>query len=154
MGKTATALTFLERGAVVRMPASYAPDPLAHAVVYRDTVLFDALLEAGIDMRTSANGETALTLASTRRHFDYVPPLIRAGADVNAVTTDGWTALTLQLWPVGRSRAPPDVPTIIHLLASGAVMDMGPGHARIDDPRARQGTTIMLRVVPEEDRRS
>jgi ankyrin repeat protein len=149
LGNSRTALLLLEHGAEANVAPRCDKDPLGSAVNYNNAVLFSALLEAGAVMRSFADGETALTLASHLGRDAFVPALIRAGADVNAVTNDGWTALTLQF--SGQRHVPPSPRTIIQLIAAGARMDMEPAVPRVDHAGPMQAIMIRLPEVPDAD---
>jgi len=69
---------------------------LADAVIEKDTIKINQLLQSGMDINTqhSTSGTTALMIASSYYYYDdIVEFLIRKGADVNLKDNDGKTAL-------------------------------------------------------------
>ncbi|MGB5530393.1 MAG: ankyrin repeat domain-containing protein, partial [Ignavibacteriaceae bacterium] len=67
-------------------------NPLADAVIKKDTVKIEQLLQSGVDINTQhpTSGTTALMIASSYYYYDeMVAYLIRKGADVNMKDNDG-----------------------------------------------------------------
>jgi len=78
-------------------------NPLADAVIEKDTMKIDQLLQEGTDINTQhpTSGTTVLMIASSYYYYDdMVEYLIRKGADVNLKDKEGKTAL---LWASSNS---------------------------------------------------
>jgi ankyrin repeat protein len=91
---------------------------LADAVIEKDTLKFEQLLQSGVDINTQhkTTGTTVLMIASSYYYYDdMVDFLIRNGADVNLKDKDGKTAL---LWAASNSLENAKV-----LLANAAKVD-------------------------------
>ena len=76
---------------------------LADAVINKDTVKINQLLQSGVDINTQhpTSGTTVLMIASSYYYYDeMVAYLIRKGADVNLRDNEGKTAL---LWAASNS---------------------------------------------------
>ena len=76
---------------------------LADAVINKDTVKINQLLQSGVDINTQhpTSGTTVLMIASSYYYYDeMVEYLIRKGADVNLRDNEGKTAL---LWAASNS---------------------------------------------------
>jgi uncharacterized protein len=76
---------------------------LADAVIKKDTVKIEQLLQFGVDINTQhpTSGTTVLMIASSYYYYDdMVDFLIRNGADVNIKDSEGKTAL---LWSASNS---------------------------------------------------
>ena len=94
-------------------------NPLADAVIKKDTVKIEQLLQSGVDINTQhpTSGTTALMIASSYYYYDeMVAYLIRKGADVNMKDNDGKTSL---LWAASNSLENAKV-----LLADGAKVNI------------------------------
>ena len=57
------------------------------------TAVVRSLLKAGADHRPNTAGQTPLFAAATGGHVDAAKVLVRAGAEVDAATSEGWTPL-------------------------------------------------------------
>ena len=79
----------IERGADVNAPSALGDAPLVPAVGKRNIELIKLLLDHGANPNSVIGTETALHLAVERGCFDCVKALVEAGADVNAVTSNG-----------------------------------------------------------------
>lgn len=91
---------------------------LADAVIEKDTVKINQLLQSGVDINTQhkTTGTTVLMIASSYYYYDdMVEFLLRNGADVNLKDKDGKTAL---LWAASNSLENAKV-----LLANAAKVD-------------------------------
>lgn len=78
-------------------------NPLADAVIEKDTMKIDQLLQEGTDINTQhpTSGTTVLMIASSYYYYDdMVEYLIRKGSDVNLKDKEGKTAL---LWASSNS---------------------------------------------------
>ena len=78
-------------------------NPLADAVIEKDTMKIDQLLQEGTDINTQhpTSGTTVLMIASSYYYYDdMVEYLIRKGADINLKDKEGKTAL---LWASSNS---------------------------------------------------
>lgn len=78
-------------------------DKLANAVVDKDLITLDSLLQTGIDVNITEEdrGATVLLIASSFKDYeDVVSYLISSGADVNFKGKDGRTPL---IWAAGNS---------------------------------------------------
>jgi ankyrin repeat protein len=76
---------------------------LADAVINKDTIKINQLLQSGVDINTQhpTSGTTVLMIASSYYYYDnIVDYLIRKGADVNLRDNEGKTAL---LWAASNS---------------------------------------------------
>ena len=76
---------------------------LADAVIEKDTIKINQLLQSGVDINTQhpITGTTVLMIASSYYYYDYIVEfLIRKGADVNLRDNEGKTAL---LWAASNS---------------------------------------------------
>src|SRR5205807_2422715 len=109
--------------------------PLMYAALYGDAALVTRLLGAGADPNTSnVAGATALMWALP--HTDRMQPLIAAGANVNARSQEGRTALLIASGIVGAESA------VRLLIDNGGTVtaaqsgDLAPLReaARVDDP--------------------
>ncbi|MBE0571895.1 MAG: ankyrin repeat domain-containing protein [Ignavibacteriaceae bacterium] len=90
-------------------------NPLADAVIKKDTVKIEQLLQSGVDINTQhpTSGTTALMIASSYYYYDdMVEYLIGKGANVNLKDKEGKTAL---LWASSNS-----LPNVKILVANGA----------------------------------
>jgi len=90
-------------------------DALAKAVIEKDTVKIERLLQSGVDINTQhpTSGTTVLMIASSYYYYDdMVGYLIRKGADVNLKDNEGKTAL---LWASNNS-----LPNVKILIENGA----------------------------------
>ena len=78
-------------------PKTIYPSPLGHAIDEDDVVIIETLLKKGANpnLRDSETGETLLMFAARFSTPQVVQALIEGGADVNARTKSGQTALTL-----------------------------------------------------------
>lgn len=88
---------------------------LADAVIKKDTVKIEQLLQSGIDINTQhpTSGTTVLMIASSYYYYDdMVEFLVRNGAEVNLKDSEGKTAL---LWAASNS-----LPNAKILVANGA----------------------------------
>jgi ankyrin repeat protein len=88
---------------------------LADAVIEKDTIKIEQLLQSGVDINTqhSTSGTTVLMIASSYYYYnDMVEFLIRNGADINLKDSEGKTAL---LWASSNS-----LPNAKILVANGA----------------------------------
>jgi ankyrin repeat protein len=66
---------------------------LMRAVMRNDTEKIAALIEAGVWLDETDEGETALHWAVSRQHTEIVTMLLDAGADPNVPDNDGYTPL-------------------------------------------------------------
>ena len=76
---------------------------LADAVIEKDTIKINQLLQSGVDINTQhpITGTTVLMIASSYYYYDYIVEfLIRKDADVNLRDNEGKTAL---LWAASNS---------------------------------------------------
>jgi ankyrin repeat protein len=89
----------LDRGADPTAPLIYGGTLLAHAIVKNDVATVTEFLRRGFDInvRTAALPYTPLMHAAACGSRGVLELLLEAGADVNAVATDGTTALSLAL---------------------------------------------------------
>jgi ankyrin repeat protein len=90
-------------------------NPLADAVIKKDTVKIEQLLQSGVDINTQhpTSGTTALMIASSYYYYDdMVEYLIGKGANVNLKDKEGKTDL---LWASSNS-----LPNVKILVANGA----------------------------------
>jgi cytochrome c len=87
--KLEAAKLLIERGADVNAPSKLGDAPLVPAVGKRNTELIKLLLNYGANPNSVIGTQTALHLAVERGCFDCVKALVEAGADVNAVTSNG-----------------------------------------------------------------
>jgi cytochrome c len=79
----------IERGADVNAPTAFGVAPLAPAVGKRNVELIKLLLDHGANPNSVVGTATVLHLAVERGCLDCVKALIGAGADVNALTSNG-----------------------------------------------------------------
>src|SRR5215208_3181323 len=79
----------IERGADVNAPTAFGVAPLAPAVGKRNVELIKLLLDHGANPNSVVGTATVLHLAVERGCLDCVKALVEAGADVNAVTSNG-----------------------------------------------------------------
>lgn len=83
----------LDHGADVNLAEEPGMTPLMHAVSRRRKAIAEALLAAGAAVNTTAGPTNALQIAASGNDLAFVRLLITHGADVNAQTIDGETAL-------------------------------------------------------------
>ena len=87
--KLEAAKLLIERGADVNAPSILGIAPLVPAVRRRNIELIKLLLDHGANPNSVLGTQTALHLAVQAGCFDCVKALVEAGADVNAVTSNG-----------------------------------------------------------------
>jgi ankyrin repeat protein len=107
-------------------------DALAKAVINKDSIKIDQLLQSGIDINTQhpTSGTTVLMIASSYYYYDdMVEYLISKGADVNLKDSEGKTAL---LWASSNSLENAKI-----LIANGA---------RVNEP-ANDGMTPFIQAT-------
>jgi len=94
-------------------------NPLADAVIKKDTAKIEQLLQTGVDVNTQhpTSGTTALMIASSYYYYDdIVEFLIRKGAKIDLQDSEGKTAL---LWAASNS-----LPNAKILIANGAKVNI------------------------------
>lgn len=86
LGHYAAAKLLIERGADVNAPTDYWGDPLMMAVKIGRVDLMELLLANGASPETTHKGEFAVHVAAKFGCLACVKALVKAGADVNAMT--------------------------------------------------------------------
>lgn len=98
-------------------PASTARSPLACAAFQGNLQLVQLLVDAAdsemLEKTDPKTGQTPLMLAARYGHHEIVAVLVSAGAQLNRVDSDGWTALKSASWGG-------HVECVKHLVESGA----------------------------------
>ena len=87
----------IERGADVNALSAFGVGPLGPAVGIRNIQLIKLLLDHGANPNSTIGTETVLHNAATAGCLDCVKALVEAGADVNAVTSDGQSRTPLHI---------------------------------------------------------
>lgn len=88
-GNAELARLLIDRGADVNLPVSWQRTPLYAANMGRHADIVKLLLDNGADPRQLAKGQTALHVAAEKGCLQCVVHLVEAGADVNALTSNG-----------------------------------------------------------------
>ena len=118
LGNVFAVVLFIEQGLDVNSADPYEMTALQHAALNGHAATVNALLERGadVDAREVVQGYNALILASAHGYADVVALLLAKGADRNAVTEDGYTALS---WAMERAKPGSGHGRVIHLLRAG-----------------------------------
>jgi cytochrome c len=87
----------IERGADVNALSAFGVGPLGPAVTNRNVELIKLLLNHGANPNSTIGAETVLHNAANNGCLDCVKALVEAGADVNAVTSDGQSRTPLHI---------------------------------------------------------
>jgi cytochrome c len=107
----------IERGADVNAPSGLGVGPLGAAVGKRNVELVKLLLDHGANPNSTIGTQTVLHLAVERGCFECVKALVEAGADVNAVTSNGLYRTPLHIAKLLKRNAMAD-----YLLAHGVII--------------------------------
>lgn len=103
----------LQAGADLRYRCPNNLDVVGAAVVHNSVQCMQFLIEQKMDIERDYNGYSALILAASMKHVEIAKMLIDAGANVNRISKEGKTALSL-------ARSTCYTPMINLLIAAGA----------------------------------
>jgi uncharacterized protein len=107
-------------------------------------LMIEALKTTSVDLPGENEGYTALMIASNYGFSDMVELLLKSGANVNAQTTGGMTALALSISPKEEEAAR----IVSQLLAAGADVNLASGGGNTPLMEAAyQGNTTVLKVL-------
>lgn len=107
-------IVLIDAGANINLTQKVLDEALVRAANHEDAKLVRVLLKAGASANAKDDNKTVLMIAAENGKPETIKALVDAGAEIDAVTDDGWTALMYA----------DDVESVRMLLNAGADMSI------------------------------